>query len=83
VETDEDLDRFIRAVYNVAENQPGWRAGYEAIMQEIGIDDFQRYQELARRCEGIGYISSRANHYALVRITEHGKWYVESDRTEA
>ncbi len=83
METDEDLDSFIQDVYEVAKDQTGWRAEASQIMRQMGIDDLQRYQELARRCEAIGYISSRANHYALVSITEHGKWYVESGRTEA
>ena len=81
--TDEDLDRFIRAVYNVAETQPGWRARFMAIMQEIGIEDFQRYQELAQRCEAMDLIAKRDDHYVLVVITDAGKRYVESGRTEA
>lgn len=85
---EQDIQSFMQAAYDVAKDQPGWRAQAPQIVQQMGLDrgaladeehpHTRRYQELARRCEDGGLIERRDDHYQLVRVTDIGKQYVES-----
>jgi hypothetical protein len=95
--TDEDLISFMQTVYDVAKDQSGWRAEGAQIMRRLGLDpsdlnlgnpssntasrDARLYKELAQRCEAMDLITKKANHYALVALTDAGKRYVEGGFT--
>jgi hypothetical protein len=89
VVTDELVDRFLREVSDLGNDNPrGWAAG-EAVMQRMGWDpsdsrlgnpsseaasrDRLLYRALAEHCADEYYITKKDDNYWLVAITLRGK----------
>ena len=81
---------FMQAVHRIGQHTGG-RAHVGEIMARLGLnvssavairmpttENDRLYMNLARYCEEMHYIESKADRYVWVRITDTGKQYVES-----
>jgi hypothetical protein len=76
-------DQFMRAVYDLRDPHTGYASG-EEVMQRMGLDpdntgDENRYLDIAKHFDQLGYVRREMSGYGMVSITVTGSRYVEGD----